>query len=700
MNDSICQHPADDQAGKDNTGGFFRWDDDFGDDPFVFDRAADIPDTGQIMVDPDLFPWAGPWCGLTDTTGPVAADQLAGLWCRHHVGLPLERLSPAVAGLIGSGVGEPAPGGGTRPLGTGLLGRAVTAGDSVAAMEAATFGPSLEVEALVSTIVAAAGAAPATAAPCSYDQAIARFVLWLRLHGRGPARPYQPGGQLTDRIGDLCSTLHYADPVAQMVTATVQSLPAADDLDHRVTDIIARRLQGATLQELGDCYGLSRERIRQLEATFVTPLTNNRHFSRLVDTLVYSIDPVTAIDHLCAAAPGIDTPLPVSRTSLVEVILKTTGALETTGDLIHRPGFRQQLDAAVDQATDPAGTALVDDYAAAAGLDTACVPAVLETMGIAHLIIGDRIAFHVANRQDRVASVLHITGEPMTIEQLLAATGDTGNPRGFANVMYPDDRLVRLSKDTWGLASWGREEYTTIVDLIDRRVGDGSYPYDRMVEELTGFGVAPSAVYLYCRGFDFTVENGRVIRRTTPVSVHQQPEMTPGLYHIGDSWLLRAEVTADHLRGSGIGLSTVFATIYNLSPRGSVELATPLGDVQTLRWKQLYNTQLSTIRRFFTLRGLKEGDRMWLIFGPDSFDVQPCSPRRPGLQGWPGVLNDMGADAVPPGLGQHAAAGDHNELGIIAAAIGLEHTASHKQVVERLKQRGEDQLAARVDELG
>ena len=118
-------------------------------------------------------------------------------------------------------------------------------------------------------------------------------VLELRKHGREPISLHTPlgedgDGELGDQIEDT-----QAIPPAEAATMTLlqeQLHSVLDTLPEREADVVSLRFgladgQPKTLGEIGKAYGVTRERIRQIESQAMTKLRNPSRSRRLRDYL-------------------------------------------------------------------------------------------------------------------------------------------------------------------------------------------------------------------------------------------------------------------------------------------------------------------------------------------------------------------------------------------------------------------------------
>jgi hypothetical protein len=100
--------------------------------------------------------------------------------------------------------------------------------------------------------------------------------------------------------------------------------------------------------------------------------------------------------------------------------------------------------------------------------------------------IQDKIILKHKNIIDKCVAILSILGSPMTIRDLLIESGETANCNSVKNRFFDDDRLIRVNKNQWALKNWGLEEYSGIVDAIERSIknNSGEISLTVLIEEL------------------------------------------------------------------------------------------------------------------------------------------------------------------------------------------------------------------------
>ena len=494
-----------------------------------------------------------------------------------------------------------------------------------------------------------------------------------------------------------------------------QLVDAAGD-DERKLAIIERRWLGQqTLDELGSAFGITRERIRQLERNLVQDCEGNCDlFDEVVALIAERINPLVRVDDLIEELPAlVDRPAAFDAT-FNDIFERIDGQWCVHNGWAMQPDFLTQFDAALEAHADNNGVAHIADIAEDLGIDADQVEEFLvREESTNRLIIGDYVAINAGSHHDRAVAVLSIHGEPMTVDEIFEVLG-SGNGRSASNQYAIDPRLIKVSLNKWALAEWGMEEYRTITDWLGRRVDAGTelveldgveleegeisgVKLEDLFAEAERLEISQSSIRAYSTGSEFQIVDDVVIRRVE----EQSGRYTRGIEETRDmvmrdgQWHLLLEVNSDHLRGSGFAVGSGIANFYDVSPKGECALDSRLGS-QYVRVNGLGQTQVSTMKRFLDDLGINAGDRVFLKFGEDkTFDVSLAPSSDPNATGIAVIydalgisLNELDADASI-----------EEQLAPVNEALGLRPNAPRRRTVAVFNHRRQEELAHLVQAL-
>lgn len=466
-------------------------------------------------------------------------------------------------------------------------------------------------------------------------------------------------------------------------------------LDPRAQEILTRRFfadQPDTLDELGQAIGVTRERVRQIEA-------------KARATMVEMLRPGCPLELIGAAVRElIGTALPLSN------LLDLLPALERRVDSVRQRAWRvlDRLDDAyeIEEGWCASPTMMAAQTATQARLLELANPyGVVRLVDLGplnpnlppdnqrdalvawlchceYVIDGEHVLTRSQSVGERAASILSIVGSPMSSPELLDRLGIERSVGSLRNAMSSDERFERVDRDRWALAEWGLASYTGIRALIRDEVAraGGHIALETLVEHITGtYSVTASSVVAYASAPPFEARGGIVRLAGTDPTVRKTPERTRRLYRRGDGWLYRIQVTKDHLRGSGSVAPMAIASILGLQFGQTRLLETPLGP-QSINWT---GTQpaFGTIRRFLIADDMETGRELFLVIGDDgTFGTEPMRP----------LTGDPLADALTL-IG--AVETCTTPRATLAVAIGLSAESPPSSVIGGYRERGDTDIA-------
>lgn len=506
------------------------------------------------------------------------------------------------------------------------------------------------------------------------------------------------------------------DRITDILTGAEREIQHITDQDERLPVILNRRLHdGATLAELGQQFGVSRERVRQLENALLAALADAGPNCEILRTgIFHRYAPLARISRLRNEMPGLFTVPDWMSAPLLNLInlTGTAGAAVPQaqwgidGEWFIATGFEDKFTTAVEQLTDDFGIAPLSELAATLGIPEEIVREWIAERTMYKIFEG-HLFTKVTSVSDRAVALLAHRGKPMHIDDIAAVITDR-NSRGIDGRLALDPRTKRCAPGTWALAQWELEEWTTIADYISRRIDDAvaqghdGVLLDDVIAGATVFGVSENSVRTYAGGGEFVLEDGYVRKRSAEEMepIDATPEESRGLYLRDGQWCLLLTITHDHMRGSGSAIPAGIAGMYGLGYGEEKLLPSRLGDQRIAVGRT--NTSMSTISRFVNDMQLAEGERVWVHFG-DTFDITRAPAENPDAEGLAALVNAFGLDEEF--ATEHAAEGNAAELDVdaVLAAInrqlGLTADAPRRKTVSRLRHRRDDELADTIQAL-
>lgn len=506
------------------------------------------------------------------------------------------------------------------------------------------------------------------------------------------------------------------DRITDILTGAEREIQHITDQDERFPVILNRRLHdGATLAELGQQFGVSRERVRQLENALLAALADAGPNCEILRTgLFHRYAPLALISQLRNDMPGLFT-VPNGMSAPLLNLVSLTGTAGAAvpqaqwsidGEWFIATGFEDKFATVVEQLTDDFGIAPLSELAVTLGIPEEIVREWIAERTMYKIFEG-HLFTKVTSVSDRAVALLAHRGKPMHIDDIAAVITDR-NSRGIDGRLALDPRTKRCAPGTWALAQWELEEWTTIADYISRRIDDAvaqgqdGVLLDDVIAGATAFGVSENSVRTFAAGGEFVVEDGYVRKRSDEEMepIDATPEESRNLYLRDGQWCLLLTINRDHARGSGSAIPAGIAGMYGLGYGEEKLLPSRLGDQRIAVGRT--NTSMSTISRFVNDMQLAEGERVWVHFG-DTFDITRAPAENPDAEGLAALVNAFGLDEEF--AAEHAAEGNAAELDVdaVLAAInrqlGLPADAPRRKTVSRLRHRRDDELADTIQAL-
>lgn len=506
------------------------------------------------------------------------------------------------------------------------------------------------------------------------------------------------------------------DRVADILTGAEREIQRIADQDERFPVILNRRLlDGATLEELGQRFGVTRERVRQLESVLLTSMADAGPNCEILRTgIFHRYAPLARISRLRNEMPGLFT-VPDGMSAPLLNLVNLTGTAgaavpqaqwSVEGEWFIAHGFEDRFATVVEQLTDDFGIAPLSELAATLGIPEEIVREWIAQRTMYKIFEG-HLFTKVTSVSDRAVALLAHRGKPMHIDDIAAVITDR-NSRGIDGRLALDPRTKRCAPGTWALAQWELEEWTTIADYISRRIDDAvaqgqdGVLLDDVIAGATAFGVSENSVRTYAAGGEFVVEDGYVRKRSDEEMepIDATPEESRDLYLRDGQWCLLLTINRDRMRGSGSAIPAGIAGMYGLGYGDEKLLPSRLGDQRIAVGRT--NTSMSTISRFVNDMQLAEGERVWVHFG-DTFDITRAPAENPDAEGLEALVNAFGLDeefAVELSAEGNAAELDVDAvLAAINRQLGLPADAPRRKTVSRLRHRRDDELADTIQAL-
>lgn len=526
-------------------------------------------------------------------------------------------------------------------------------------------------------------------------------------------------GDLVDRVatGDVpdelaahveaLRSLELSSLTAPEATARYDPVEEAARLaprDTRSRLIFHRRLLAedpATLAELGDALGVTRERVRQLERRLREDFTD-----RLAGPLAR-----LAADAGRELGAALRQGAPPEEASRLIGVLRTAGWGDAAwpltrflaGPYVRRRGWwvREDRLARLQALPDEllagcderglADPARVHDHLERAGIRSRWQREWLEEhTALRHL--GDVYARWDGPVADKLVRVLAVRGTPATTQELLREAGLPHTPRSARHQLLDDPRVVRIDRaGRFALTEWGHEEYGGIVAAIEAELDRRGEPLsiDELCRSISArFATSPYSVRAFAGAPVFVAEAGSLRRRRDdePFDVGTEVHAVAGAFDYGERVVLRLPVTRDTLRGSGKPLPQRLGMRLGVPPGHRRHFTDATSDVVVSWARRNFTPGIGSLRAHCEAHGAQLGDHLVVVLRDDGVaDVRHVSQR-------------VRADArhhLRRSVGLPIDADEATIVRELAGALGTK--ADHAAVAKALRSRDEHDLAEALE---
>ena len=476
--------------------------------------------------------------------------------------------------------------------------------------------------------------------------------------------------------------------------------------DERDAAILSERLYATgkrlTLDELAQRFGVTRERIRQREVEIAKTLTVRLEgpSARPIRHLAARLREAGGLFDDGEFEGVVDRLLPGVAEIHRQILIAVAGRYVDWHGLRAREDVANMLDLiAAGYAELGPGTRV--DAEQLERLATVVQPAplsarLLEALGLRRIedvmVVGGRT--HAV----KAIAALGAVGRPLDFDEIHVLAGFDIPPRSLQNAMFSDRRLMRRGKDSYGLRTWGGEEYSGIVQELEQAIerAGGQVDLDEVVERFVReFGVTEVSVRAFAKDQRFVLRADRRLAMRGAEDpdvnvVHVPIEMTAGTVRLDGVWHLRYEVDADVLRGSGGAARKGVAQAVGLEPGLMIGTEFDGGPV-TFSWRNV-QPSIGSVRAIALHHSCTAGD---LLLIPLS-GTEPRPTRvvrgRDRLQ-WSGVKRlgvELGLDPTE--------IEEHEQPLEVSEALGLPLGADWYEIVDDLRDRGDKALLALLPE--
>ncbi|GGL03190.1 hypothetical protein Sme01_19040 [Sphaerisporangium melleum] len=450
-----------------------------------------------------------------------------------------------------------------------------------------------------------------------------------------------------------------------------------------------------TLDDLGKEFGVSRERIRQVEQRVVEDFEAWRESTavqwrlKALETEVRAAVPtLIGLAALTQRFPQLREELRFIGPRLGDVVGVLFPSLYVEEEWV----ATRPLPDLRDETVRAAAEANLDTFRDQISLHGEEWARWLDSCGLRS--VGSLVVRKTASQPELAVAVLRQAGHPMRTEEIAELLG-LDAIRSLRNRLLDDERIARVGPNSFGLPEWQLETYEGIRDEIVQRIerAGGRAWLPAVVDELVEqFGVSPRSVRAYATRKEFVRTDGWIslagqgsAAPGRPRTAMATPAETRRCFLYKGLWWFRVDVRKDLLRGSGLTAPVGVMTLFQVA-EGAERVLSALGQDIRFSWTAA-QPQIGSLRPIASRLDAKEGDVLWLTpTGGGAVRVRL-------VRGWKKGEDDEVAirTGVPRGL-----TGEDLRVAV-AGALMLPEETSWETLVTTLRSRGDLELAEVVE---
>lgn len=487
-------------------------------------------------------------------------------------------------------------------------------------------------------------------------------------------------------------------------------------LDDRSREILAERVlvteRAVTLEVLGDRFGITRERVRQLEKKAITQLdrVRNSEFRPVIRRaqavraklgVGVPADDQAISEILTWATLDIENGSNVTPSFARALLLWLAGPYKKRDDwlLAERHLKKLSLEAVLDRRDERGMVAVsaIGEVLSDFGFHERIHEAWLVVLRNFLAVDGGYIYFK-GSIPDKVRVLLRYRNRPIAVEEMMDLL-DSGSVRSVRQRLIDDPGFWRINKQSEFVIAGtpGYDEYTGITDEIVQEIEacGGQAPFDHLIEKLTRvYGVKETSVVAYINTPMFTKdENGIVRVRDAEIAIdfYTDIKKTAACYRSPDGiWYWRVLVDKDVARGSGRLVPNAFAQELGCDIGDKIEIDTTTGPL-TFSWPLASTTgaSIGSLRSALASCQAEIGDFLFVRATKPKITFERL--RKEVLDS---SVSDLGRLSLLVGCGE--VNNDSDALERIATVLANTKTSEQEILLESrriLNARGETELA-------
>ncbi len=257
---------------------------------------------------------------------------------------------------------------------------------------------------------------------------------------------------------------------------------------------------------------------------------------------------------------------------------------------------------------------------------------------------------------DRIVAMLAELGRPASIRMLMDYGQEKASERYVRSAIDADKRVVRVSRNEFGLRSWNNFEYPGVAKSIHNLLlENGAKMHIYSIASLlsNNFDIPENTTRTYCLNAPMFISDGELVRLRKSDDPFEYKDVslrkTKGVFKLGSRRVaLLLEINPDILRGSGQRLTFAAGKILGVRPNENISFINESGNevIVTFPDTSISGPALGSIRSLIDDKRAEQGDILTVVLDRNSMSVSTEITKAPECsRNWDTVARLTGIDA-------------------------------------------------------
>lgn len=409
--------------------------------------------------------------------------------------------------------------------------------------------------------------------------------------------------------------------------------------DPRVREVLQRhvfapRERRVTMHVLGQQFGISRERVRQLaqrgRKLFGTSLPGIPIPTEVASRFASQTDQYLPREDLYRQLTeflALDDDTDLGEVS--QIVLQLAGIVEMNESAFQAHVHERLIRAGAE--IKKSSAAILDQKAVARRLKNLVAPKYINHF-LEHVVkatMFNGVWIRSDSLRSRVRAILELSPVPLTRDELAQAAGTT--PTKATSIASDFSDVKRIDRHHWAITADAGAEYQTVPNAIEKRIlaGGGRERFKTLIREVSRkCDVSEATVRAYIQSAQFVREGEYVRLHTANDSLRiGDPSRFPKANYTAEGWAFDVDLKDVHFRGYSLSIPVDVAAANDIPP--AARLLVPIRDTNeqaSVIWR-LSSTSgmidVGRVRPHLTAAGYQLGDTVRVVPKPNEVIILP-----------------------------------------------------------------------------